>query len=409
MGKIKALLVWLMVGLVSFPVWSQDSVKVVQYADTFKLQDQPVALSDESLIWTTLHLQQKNKQLEDSIRQLLDSIAQLQRFAALACDTTLQDHVETSVMDTIEYRYEHIAQLLAEEKQLDRSAIEPSIFKDLQEDMDDLNRSLKKPKYWSRELNCLAQFTQNYISPNWYKGGKSSFAAIAQAKGFYNYSKDRLVWENTLDWKVGASTTGDADTLRKYNITDDQFRLQSKVGYQLIEQLYIMGSVELNTTLFNSWKANVNALSSGFMTPLKFYINGGVDYRPISDLQINFSPTVYKLMYAHYDDPGMVDFQNLGLKEGQRRRSEFGSSIRLNYLWKPVREVRVDTEFYFYTNYRGVEIDWEINCDFIINRFLSTRLTLHPRYATEEVRDGDERAKMQFKELLSIGFNHKFR
>lgn len=415
MGKIRYLL--LSLGLVGFclSAAAQSEAKVIQYADTFKLQDQPVAVNEESLIWTAFNLQHRNRALEDSIRVLLDSIARLHQEGVVptpllaALDSTEVDSVSRAVVDTIEYHYEEIAQLLAAEKRIDHAAIEPSIFRDLQEDMDDLNRSLHKRKYWSRELGGLVQFTQNYISPNWYKGGQSSFAMFMQVKGFYNYEKDNLIWENYLDWKVGVTTTGKTDTLRKFNVTDDQFRIQSKVGYQMVKTLYLAGSVELNTTLWNAWNSNQKTVKTAFMTPLKFYIHGGLDYRPVKDLKINFSPTVYKLIYACYDDPTLVNLGNFGLSDGQKLKSEFGSSIRVNYLWKPVREVRIDTELYLYTNYHHVEFDWEINCDFIINRFLSSRLTLHPRYATQEIADGDERAKLQFKELLSIGFSHKFR
>ena len=68
----------------------------------------------------------------------------------------------------------------------------------------------------------------------------------------------------------------------------------------------------------------------------------------------------------------------------------------------------MDTKFYLYTNYHDVELDLEVNCDFIINRWLSARLTLHPRYDTSVILEGDTKAKIQFRELLSIGFAHKF-
>ena len=82
--------------------------------------------------------------------------------------------------------------------------------------------------------------------------------------------------------------------------------------------------------------------------------------------------------------------------------------MRVEYAWKPVREVALDAKFYLYTNYHDVELDLEVNCDFIINRWLSARLTLHPRYDTSVILEGDTKAKIQFRELLSIGFAHKF-
>jgi len=51
-----------------------------------------------------------------------------------------------------------------------------------------------------------------------------------------------------------------------------------------------------------------------------------------------------------------------------------------------------------------VEIDWEIVSNFTINRFLSTRLTLNPRYDNTII---GQKAYLQFKELLSFGFSYK--
>ena len=65
--------------------------------------------------------------------------------------------------------------------------------------------------------------------------------------------------------------------------------------------------------------------------------------------------------------------------------------------------------FYFFTNYKRVETELELDVDFIINRYLSAKLMLHPRYdSTVELADG-QRNKLQFKELISIGFSHTFR
>jgi hypothetical protein len=90
-------------------------------------------------------------------------------------------------------------------------------------------------------------------------------------------------------------------------------------------------------------------------------------------------------------------------------QQDVGSSLRVEYTWKPVREVSLETKFFLFTTYRDVEVDLEVNCDFIINRWLTARLMLHPRYDTTVIMDGDSHAKLQFRELLSIGFAHKFR
>ena len=124
-------------------------------------------------------------------------------------------------------------------------------------------------------------------------------------------------------------------------------------------------------------------------------------------MTINFSPANYKLVHATIYDPERVTVTDFGIDDGKKTLSEFGSSLRIEAKYKPLREIELYTLLYFYTNYRQVEFDWQIECDFIINRFLSTHLTLHPRF--DSTVKSTEPQHIQFKELLSIGFNHYFR
>jgi hypothetical protein len=281
----------------------------------------------------------------------------------------------------------------------------------MNEDLAEIAYQLKsRNNPWKKEANTLIQFSQNYISPNWYKGGSSNFAILAQAKGFINYKKDNFLWENTGEWRIGIATVN-GDTLRKHNITDDLFRLYSKVGYQVVKKLYISASMEFQTNFWNSWNTNSTTVKTAFLTPIRYNINVGVDYQPIKNMSIMFAPATYKMVYSLYHEGNseQVNVTNYGIEKGKQILNEIGSSIRVKWGWKPFREIALDTEFYFYTNYRRVEIDWQINFDFFITRFLSARLMLHPRFDNTVIYTGDERAKLQFKELLSVGFSHKFR
>lgn len=145
-------------------------------------------------------------------------------------------------------------------------------------------------------------------------------------------------------------------------------------------------------------------------SPIRFNLALGVDYQPVRNLSIVVSPLTYKLVYSmQSNEGGIVDVTAFGIMPFEHILNDVGSSMRVTYKWKPIREIALSTEFYFYTNYKKVELDWEINADFIINRFLTARLQLHPRYDNTIILLGDEKAKMQFKEILSIGFSHKFR
>ena len=53
--------------------------------------------------------------------------------------------------------------------------------------------------------------------------------------------------------------------------------------------------------------------------------------------------------------------------------------------------------------------DPDKDIDFYINKYMSAKLLLHPRYDGTVESATDYKSKIQFKELISVGFAHTFR
>lgn len=324
--------------------------------------------------------------------------ADLMRLDSIAREVAYLDSLRTA-NEALE-----IEQIIVENPTIE---VEKSLVKDAEEDRRDVLRAIRDMKTpWRKEATLMLQITQNYVTRNWYQGGSSSFAGLGIAKGQINYITDRFTWENTGEWRMGGSTVS-ADSLHKVNTTDDLFRVYSKANLKVVPKLFASFSVELETRLLPTYKSNSMQLKSAPFSPLRFNAAIGLDYKPVKNLSISVSPLSYKVI--HVSDTARVLVTDYGLEPGQKTQHNIGSSVRIEYLWKPVREVSIESKFYMYTNYRHVELDLEVNCDFIINRFMSARLMLHPRYDTSVIMEGDTHAKPQFRELLSIGFAHKFR
>ncbi len=283
-----------------------------------------------------------------------------------------------------------------------------SLVFDAEEERKDRLRAIRNQfSPWRREALVMLQLTQNYVSKNWYAGGNSNFAILGMAQGSYIYdNKKNITWENTAEWRMGFNTT-DGDSLRKVNTNEDIFKIYSKLGFKAFGKFSYSLSADFQTHFFHTWKENTHTTKTSPLTPIRLNIAFGLDYKPISGLSIVFSPINYKMVYAN--DTVHVPQTSFGIEEGKKTLNEVGSSLRVDWAWKPVREIALDAKFYCYTNYKKVELDLEIACDFIINRYFSARLMLHPRYDNTVILPNDERAKIQFKELLSIGFAHKFR
>ena len=313
--------------------------------------------------------------------------------------TTHHAHFYTAISDT-----NRLKSMVLEHIEVQRAMV-----KDLEEDRMDIERAKRyQNSPWRKELNVSLQITQNYATENWYQGAANSFAMLASAKGKLNYKKDNISWENVGEWRAGISTVS-GDSLRILNTTDDLFRLNSKFGYQLHKQWYVSTNVELRTNLMNNWRKNKYELASALLTPVRFTWGVGIDYKPIKGLDINISPGTYKVVYALNSDPDLVNVGDYGIEQGKNALSELGSSVRLDWKWRPLREIIVETTFYFFTNYKRIETELEVDVDFIINRYFSAKLMVHPRYdSTVELPEG-RKTNLQFKEFISVGFSHTFR
>ncbi len=367
------------------------------YTDTFKLQDMNQTVDADALLLDMVAAQTAELYANDSTADTL-TYADLMRLDSIAREVAYLDSLRTA-NEALE-----IDQIIVENPTIE---VEKSLVKDAEEDRRDVLRAIRDMKTpWRKEATLMLQITQNYVTRNWYQGGSSSFAGLGIAKGQINYITDRFTWENTGEWRMGGSTVS-ADSLHKVNTTDDLFRVYSKANLKVVPKLFASFSVELETRLLPTYKSNSMQLKSAPFSPLRFNAAIGLDYKPVKNLSISVSPLSYKVI--HVSDTARVTVTDYGLEPGQKTQHNIGSSVRIEYLWKPVREVSIESKFYMYTNYRHVELDLEVNCDFIINRFMSARLMLHPRYDTSVIMEGDTHAKPQFRELLSIGFAHKFR
>lgn len=334
-------------------------------------------------------------------------------------DTTPEDRYSIAAIRANARRYitTHCADLYTSVSDPDRlkevalgtTKIRRATVKKLERDKLEASRALhKNSSPWRTEANLSLQLTQNYATENWHQGAANAFSMLWAAKAFANYKKNNISWENNAEWRMGVSTVSE-DTLRKMNTTDDIFLIYSKLGYQVHVQWYVALFTDFRTNFFPNFKKNSTQMNATFLTPIRYTVGIGVDYKPLNGLSINLSPATYKLVYANISDATRVDVTEYGIEPGKNILNEIGSSVRVEWKWKPLREIELETKFYFFTNYKQIETELEIDVDFIINRYLSAKLILHPRYdgTIEEVTN--QKSKLQFKELISVGFAHTFR
>lgn len=259
---------------------------------------------------------------------------------------------------------------------------------------------------WTKRSNAMLQFSQNFLSKNWYQGGSNNTAILGIINGRFNYDNKRNVqWENFVEWRLGFNSV-EGDTLRFLNTNDDILRASSKIGLKAGGNWFYSGSVDFQTQFFNSYRGiNSTAMRTTFLTPVRLNIGIGMDYKYKRLFSLMISPVSYRFIYVN--DTINVNKRSFGILPGDRILSQLGSSFRAEFSYSPIRELQINSKLFFYTNYEKFEIDWEITGNFMFNRFLSTRLSLNPRFDNTMIRATGERAKIQYKQLLTVGLSYR--
>lgn len=268
----------------------------------------------------------------------------------------------------------------------------------------------RKPNFWKFNGSVSLQFTQNYVTDNWYQGGESNYSGLAMANLHLNYdNKQRIQWENQLELQLGFQTNK-SDAYHKVKATNNLIRLTSKFGYKAVSTLYYTGQLLTWTQLVPQYDNNSMNLRSEFLGPLYVNLSVGVDYKwniKRFSGNIYLAPVSYNLRYISNADL----WSKHGIPQGKHSLHDAGSSILINWkvdIWK---NINWQSRMYFFTNYSYINYEWENTINFVINRYLSTKLFLYPRIDTSrDFSNGVEgRSKhFMFKEWLSLSLNYNF-
>lgn len=274
------------------------------------------------------------------------------------------------------------------------------------------NLDLRK-RHWLRDFQGSVQFSQAYVSPNWYQGGNNNLNMIAS--GVYNVKLNEkyhpnLLFDTTISYKLGMNNAPN-DTVHDYNISEDLFQINSKLGIKAIRKWYYSVAATFKTQLFNNYPVNSRSLSAAFLSPGELNVGLGMSYSTSDknrgiEFGASISPLSYNLKTCFNSK---VNETSYGIKEGRKTVSQYGSSAECNLKWQIAYNISYSTRLFAFTDYNYIMGDWEHTINFNINRFLSTQLYVHLRYDSSVDKLPDTNwNKFQLKEILSFGFNYKF-
>lgn len=270
-----------------------------------------------------------------------------------------------------------------------------------------------KKRHWIRTFNASLQFSQAYVSPNWYQGGNNNVNMLGQL--YYNVKLNqefhpKLLFDFTAQYKLGINSAPD-DSIRNYSISDDLLQLNTTFGIKATTRWYYSFTGQFKTQILDSYTSNTRNLRSSFLSPGEFTGGVGMTYNYANkpktltfDASIN--PLTYNLKIC---TNSRLDETAYGIKPGHKTLSQYGSSAELKLYWKMAYNISLRSRLFTFSDFSNLQADWENTIQFEINRFLTTQIYAHLRYDTRGVSaEGTNWKKLQLKEILSFGFAYKF-
>lgn len=270
-----------------------------------------------------------------------------------------------------------------------------------------------KKRHWIRTFNASLQFSQAYVSPNWYQGGNSNLNMLGQL--YYNVKLNQeyhpnLLFDFTAQYKLGMNSAPD-DSLRNYSISDDLLQLNTTFGIKAAKRWYYSFTGQFKTQLLNSYTSNTHDLRSAFLSPGELTAGIGMTYNYATPkknftFDASLAPISYNLKIC---TNSQIDETKYGIHPGHNTISKYGSTAEFKLSWKLTYNISFNSRLFTFSDYSQIQSDWENTMIFEINRFLTTKVYAHIRYDSRGVpAEGTNWKKLQVKEILSLGFAYKF-
>lgn len=272
------------------------------------------------------------------------------------------------------------------------------------------------PKYWKLSGAVGINMTQSSYS-NWAAGGQNSVAGVASGGLVLDYSKNKWQWNTTLDLGYGIMIQDESGRSK----TEDKIELASKLGLKATKYWYYTILAQFKTQFdkgYSSYPVKDDEkwnYSSKFMAPGYLTLSLGMDYNPNADFSLFISPLTLRATYVQ--DKMLSDAGSYGVDPGKKSLVQYGAFLKAIYQKKLVEDrIMFKSKLELFTDWenkpQNVDVNCEINVDFKVTKWLSTKLYMQMIYDDDiRITDSDgnlKGPKLQFKEVLGIGLSYIF-
>ncbi len=292
-------------------------------------------------------------------------------------------------------------------------------------------KRFRVPSFWEIE-NSFGINLSEVAFVNWNAGGDNAVSGLGFLKLARKYKFNNFQWDNNLDLRYGLN----AQDGRKLRKTEDVIRLSSNLGFRkdTISNWFYSVQLNFNTQFSNGYKyPDRDNPISRFMAPGYLLLGAGTSFIT-KDQRFNLymSPLTQKSTFVL--DQGLADNGAFGVQKaildengnvitpGENHMMELGILITNNVNYTIAANIALKSRLNLYTDYLddfgNIDVDWELNLDMKVNKYISTSLGTQLIYDDDirfDVVQSDNGAiidpgipKIQFKQVLGVGVLYSF-
>ena len=287
------------------------------------------------------------------------------------------------------------------------------------------------PSFWETE-NSFGINISEVAFVNWNAGGDNAVSGLGFLKFARKYKFSNFQWDNNLELRYGLN----AQDGRKLRKTEDVIRLSSNLGFRkdTISNWFYSVQLNFNTQFSNGYKyPDRDTPISRFMAPGYLLFGAGTSFIT-KDQKFNLylSPLTQKSTFVLDQDladngafgvnEAILDVDGNILTPGENHLLEIGILITNNFNYNVAENIELKSRLNLYTDYiksfGNIDVDWELNINMKVNKFISTSLGTQMIYDDDILFDiikNDNGTilnpgipKIQFKQILAVGILYGF-
>lgn len=303
-----------------------------------------------------------------------------------------------------------------------------SLFVSAQPDSLFLSEPTTKLNLGWNSKNEVGLYLNQVSFTNWNAGGTNSITAILTGKASLKYKAETYFWNSSLNLRYGLNKQ-QGQALFK---TEDVIEVVSNFGLEKSPESnwFYSARFSFNTQFANGFSSpDTNTPISKFMAPGYVFLGAGMEYgRHIERFSLYASPFTLKTTFVLDDAlanqgafgvrPAIYDLAGNILRKGERVRQELGMLFTGQFEDEVFENIKLISRLRLYTdylvNFGNIDVDWEINVDMKVNKYVQATFGSHVRYDHDintEVEKNEitneeivlKGPRIQWKQLLGVG------